>query len=511
MANFENYDYYVHGTQLTGDEFCYTVFHEGLRSKYGCSVHSTMALLDSSVDLDTQIKNYAENHKGTVFVFKVPKRFGVEGGNLIAHRDGSIGFQHCKPVWKAEPNQKYSYFTPHLIVGSYDYKTQKFISNREYDENYNPNGLQYSKELETALQVNGRGEYEEIVERRKMDFKTLQSQDIRTERFVKNAFDIVIVRPTLLDKYNFPFILLKPKHPSKDIKIFVEGNNSVDYIKEDKKTTQTFEEQEIDAIRYAENLCPIDNGLNFNPSYLYQNLNQPIIIPIIERCDNKFQYEFYTQMLGRNVMLEKKGKFAHLSTQVVKMVEKVKKMYEKEGYKVEDKAGLVGMSASGVFAGRMAFAEPESFDTCLSVCSNAVQPLPVKSLNGVELPYPLGTADYKKIFGKEFNLDAYSQIQQLFIVGEMEDNTRYDISQNSRLHDKATQDLYRQVYGNVTIQERQHRINHLMEKMGMNQVECIVANGGHTWRNKGRVVTEKWLNPLLQSQQQETVDLRVKK
>ena len=93
----------------------------------------------------------------------------------------------------------------------------------------------------------------------------------------------------------------------------------------------------------------------------------------------------------------------------------------------------------------------------------------------------------------------------------MEDNTRYDISQNPRLHDKAIQDLYRQVYGNVTIQERQRRISQLMQKMCMNQVECVVADGGHAWRNKGRVVTEKWLNPLLQSQQHETLDLHIKK
>lgn len=53
-------------------------------------------------------------------------------------------------------------------------------------------------------------------------------------------------------------------------------------------------------------------------------VNYPIIMPLIERCDNDYKGEFYPQRLGRNVLKSKNSKFAGLSSQVVCMVDKVK-------------------------------------------------------------------------------------------------------------------------------------------------------------------------------------------
>ncbi len=114
--------------------------------------------------------------------------------------------------------------------------------------------------------------------------------------------------------FNFPFILVYPKHFNKDVKIYVEGNNSVIYEKDGE---QSFSAQIDYALQYAEHLVEEQNGEVFNMPYLYQQLNQPVIIPIIERCDNKHKNEFYTQMLGANVVKTKKGKFANLSKQLL--------------------------------------------------------------------------------------------------------------------------------------------------------------------------------------------------
>ena len=294
--------------------------------------------------------------------------------------------------------------------------------------------------------------------------------------------------------YNFPFILIYPEQMQGNVKLFVEGNNSTEYIKRDKDGKvlgyQTFEEQKQDAIAFAQQICKQEDGKHFNVGYMYQQLNQPIVIPIIERCEAEHTGEYYPQMLGRNVVLDKTSKFANLSHQVVAMVTEAKKVClgKNKEINIDKKSGLCGFSASGVFASRMLFAEPESFDACLSMCSNAVQPLPVAEVNGIKLPYPLGTADYEKIFGKQFNIEEYKKAQQMFFVGVEEDNKRYNIAKNSRLHDKNIQDKFIQVYGDVTIQERQRMISQIMQELGMDNTVSLVVPGEHNFGGKSKYI-----------------------
>ena len=166
------------------------------------------------------------------------------------------------------------------------------------------------------------------------------------------CFKIEYVEADTGKGFNFPYILLLPKKMKQDIKMIVECANSVNYEK-DNGTAQSFEEQMDDAMGYAKDISQKQDGKKFNIPLLYQELNkpdrdlsQPIIIPIIERCeyerigvirpeeqDEKYaeldkqgkNTEFYPQQLGRQVMLEKDGKFAKLPEQIIAMVEDAKK------------------------------------------------------------------------------------------------------------------------------------------------------------------------------------------
>ena len=293
--------------------------------------------------------------------------------------------------------------------------------------------------------------------------------------------------------YNFPFILIRPLdfNPNKKLKIYVEGNNSVVYEREGQ---QSFSSQVQYAINQIQSMNFDTDGKDFTQPYFYQCLNSPIIMPLIERCDYDHEGEFYPQMLGRNVVKSKDGKFTNLTHQVVCMVDKVKNDFEKQGIKVERKSGLIGFSASGVFAGRMLLAEPESFDFCLSMCSNAVQPLPLEKINDIELPYPLGIADYEEIFGKKFNKEEYLKAHSLFAVGKDEPNERYDIALNPRLHDKEIQELYVKIYGNVGIQARQEKMETIVREKGFDNMNCVVASGGHNYGGKGNLIVNFTFN-----------------
>ncbi len=286
--------------------------------------------------------------------------------------------------------------------------------------------------------------------------------------------------------FNFPFIALLPDKPDKNVKIFVESANSHRYAEEGQSN---FNAQMLDAIAYANSIC---NPSHISPiAQIYDTLNQPVIIPVIERCDKEHISpdgtieEFYTQMLGKNVVHAKEGKYAKLSEQIVNMVNEMRDVLTKRGHNVSKKSGLIGMSSSGVFAGRMQFIHPEEFDVCLSICSNAVQPLPIDVINGVKLPYPLGTADYKELFGKEFNKEEYAKAKQLFIVGKEEQNSKYNIIHKPLLFDPETRTNYINAYGcDYFLQDRQKEYQRIVNDLGYNNITAIVSQGGHDVKSK---------------------------
>lgn len=305
--------------------------------------------------------------------------------------------------------------------------------------------------------------------------------------------------------FNFPYIMLLPKKMKQDIKIMVECANSDNYEKDGQ---QSFSAQINDAKGYANYISEEQDGKKFNLPYLYQKLNQPIIIPIIERCeyarigvirphekDEKYaeldrlgkNTEFYPQQLGRQVMLEKYGKFAKLPEQVVAMVEDAKKRIKTmakmrlKTINIAKKSALVGFSSSSAFASRMQLICPEHFDTCVSLCSGGTQPLPLTELNGEKLNYPLGVADFKEIFGKPFNTEEYLQAKQLSIVGELEPNKDYNTAKKPRMYDKQIREQFLKVYGDLTLQQRQRVISQILRDNGYTNIQCDVIEGvGHS-------------------------------
>ena len=299
--------------------------------------------------------------------------------------------------------------------------------------------------------------------------------------------------------FSFPYIMLLPKKMKQDVKIMVECANTANYEDDGQ---QSFRAQINDAKGYANYISEEQDGQKFNLPYLYQELSQPIIIPIIERCeyarigvirpyeqDEKYaeldrlgkNTEFYPQQLGRQVMLERDGKFAKLPEQVVAMVEdakkkiKLKAMMKLKTINIAKKSGLIGFSSSSVFASRMQLICPEHFDTCISLCSGGAQPLPLTELNGQKLNYPLGVADFEELFGKPFNAEEYAKAKQLSIVGANEVYNN-DIAYKPRLFDKQTRELFLKVYGKLTLQERQQKINEVLSKINPN-ITCKVLEG----------------------------------
>ena len=317
---------------------------------------------------------------------------------------------------------------------------------------------------------------------------------------INKLFNYKVV-PANEDKgFNFPYILVVPKQLPYNVKMIVECANSVDYEREDK---QDLKSQIDEAENYAKYICVKQDGERFNLPYLYQQLNQPIVIPVIRRCeyervgelksDEAYQLfdeldkntEFYPQQLGRQVVLEKTGEFADVPKQVISMLEdakqRIKAIAKRRNQEIEisKKSGLAGWSSSAVFASRMQLLCYEYFDLCMAFASGGVQPLPLVEYNGQKLYYPLGVADYKEITGKDFDEEEYAQAKQISVIGSME-HSKYDIAHNQRLFDKQIRELFEATYNNANMWDRQRMIAKILHDNGYDNINCVILeNEGH--------------------------------
>lgn len=136
----EQYYYYIHGTSSEDKEHLEEVFNYGLKinGTPGEYIQSIITpILEQDIyekSLTNIIKNYHSSNIKNIYLIAIPKDFlksNVENFPM--------------PMWKSG-NQQFNYFTPHLINGMYSITLDEFIKNPNYGPNYDPNGLQFSKE-----------------------------------------------------------------------------------------------------------------------------------------------------------------------------------------------------------------------------------------------------------------------------------------------------------------------------------------------------------------------------
>ncbi len=146
----------------------------------------------------------------------------------------------------------------------------------------------------------------------------------------------------------------------------------------------------------------------------------PILIPFTP--DVKGGIPYY-QQLSRECFEESidgkyKIDYPRIDLQIINTINDAKSKIEDEtNMKVAEKIFLNGYSSSGVFAQRFALIHPEIVSRVLIGGASGSIPLPVE-----EFEYPLGTRDFRKLFGKDFDENEYRKIQFAYYVGELEAN-----------------------------------------------------------------------------------------
>lgn len=160
---------------------------------------------------------------------------------------------------------------------------------------------------------------------------------------------------------------------------------------------------------YVENVqhAMTDKGNPIEKNYADFVTDFPLVVPIVPDLKGLPDLQ---QMSVESV------KDFQIHEKVKECIDDARTQIEKiTGKKVQDKIFLSGYSASGVFAQRFALAYPEIINRALIGGAAGTIPVPTRKIK-----YPIGIQDYENLFGKEFDSEAYKQIQFAYYVGEFE-------------------------------------------------------------------------------------------
>ena len=115
----------------------------------------------------------------------------------------------------------------------------------------------------------------------------------------------------------------------------------------------------------------------------------------------------YTHALDSDVMLKKEVALKRLDLQLLKMIEDAKVRLASLNIQVAPKFFMNGFSASGTFTNRFSMIHPGKIQALAIGGFNGELMLPQDKINGININYPLGTNDFKKVTGKKFDISAY--------------------------------------------------------------------------------------------------------
>lgn len=212
----------------------------------------------------------------------------------------------------------------------------------------------------------------------------------------------------------------------------------------------------------------------------------PMVIPLLPAMTEN---GIYFQQLSKECFeLPDTDIYYRIDEQVIRIINEAKTILEgKFGIKSSDKIFLNGYSSSAVFAQRFSLIHPEMIEAaCIGGAIGSI-PVPSRSIG-----YPIGIEDFEKLFGKKFNMDAYSKIKFRYYVGELEtamkaDNRVDDDGMPAPMHDMSYFDKsvpteigrrQREVLGK-DIFARANKTIEILKKQGIDMDLTIIPGRSH--------------------------------
>lgn len=206
--------------------------------------------------------------------------------------------------------------------------------------------------------------------------------------------------------FSFPYVLRIPADGGSPERryLVVESNNT--------GTDDDFEHHIAGVKSFA-------SGPGIGPT-VARELDTPLLVPVFPR--SRQEWQIYTHALDRDAMRLGEDPRHRLDLQLLRMVDDARQRLEQHGVVLREKFVLVGFSASGTFSNRFAFLHPDRLAAVVSGAVNGFPMLPVGSIDGKPMVYPLGIADFEEITGKGFDAEAWHKLPQMIFMGAIDDN-----------------------------------------------------------------------------------------
>lgn len=178
-----------------------------------------------------------------------------------------------------------------------------------------------------------------------------------------------------------------------------------------------------------------------------------------------------------------------IDKQFAAMIRDAKTRLSDEPYSVTEGIHGDGFSVSGDFLTRFALLYPHLVST-LTAGGGGFAPLPKPSLTvddeEVELPYPLGTADYEQLTGREFDKEEWKSINQYIYVGEDDEPWKAGDEVAYQTPSGRDPELGVKVFGRERVTEMFSTLREKYNKEGASATFRIYENTGHRTTDKTR-------------------------
>lgn len=279
--------------------------------------------------------------------------------------------------------------------------------------------------------------------------------------------ELIFVEPKIDDNFKFPYFLFIPNQVSKTEKTFViiEPNNS------------GFADDDLQKhIEKAERTASKDFYLG---NYVAQNLKYPLIVPVFPRP--KSEWKIYTHALDRDAMLQKDNSLERLDEQLIEMFIDAKSRLKELNFDTSDQFLMTGFSASGTFANRFTLLHPHKVFAVAAGGLNGLLALPLESLDGKQLNYPLGVNDFKDFLNHEFQKKAFLNTPQFYFMGENDEN---DAIPYDDAFDRDERVLIYDLFGKEMLPARWKECENIYENEGVNATIKTYTNVGHEHPDK---------------------------
>lgn len=169
--------------------------------------------------------------------------------------------------------------------------------------------------------------------------------------------------------------------------------------------------------------------------------NAIAVMPALPREDGtRTSPPLDTQILSRFTMIHNFADFYYRpDLEILEFLDDLKNTLETNGYNIREKYVTGGVSAGASLAERITFLHPERFSSMAILCAGVFM-YPLKSINGINLPYPFGVYDLEEI-SNEFEKELFDKLRIYLYVGELEtdhahDSLRYETAYEENLNER---------------------------------------------------------------------------